>query len=119
MRGTATCGGGAGMGGMPPGVTPEMVAQVEATLTAHPMSRPVMEANARNMQVLQGVAGPQFNRSYMDAQIGAHRYALSNIDRMLAQTGALGDDIRGTLRQMRTAVAAHLQQAEQIRARLM
>lgn len=108
-----------GMGGLPPGVTPAMVQQLEATLQAHPMSRPVMEANARNLQVLQGVNGPQFDASYMDAQIGAHRYALQNIDRMLAQTGALGDDIRGTLQQMRTAVAAHLQTAEQIRARLM
>jgi predicted outer membrane protein len=110
--------GGMGMGGMPPGVTPEMVQQLMATLAAHPMSRPVMEANARNMQVLQGVNGPQFDMAYMDAQIGAHRYALQNIDRMLAQQGTLGDDITGTLRMMRTAVASHLQMAEQIRARL-
>jgi predicted outer membrane protein len=120
MAGGAHAGHGnmAGMN-LPPGVTPAMVQQLEATLAAHPMSRPVMEANARNMSVLQGVNGPQFDTSYMDAQIGAHRYALQNIDRMLAQTGALGDDIRGTLQQMRTAVAGHLQQAEQIRARLM
>jgi predicted outer membrane protein len=113
-------GGHAGMEGMtlPPGVTPAMVQQLEATLAAHPMSRPVMEANMRNMQVLQGVNGPAFDTSYMDAQIGAHRYALSNIDRLLGQTGALGDDIRGTLTQMRTAVASHLQMAEQIRGRL-
>lgn len=110
--------GGAGMTGLPAGVTPEMVQQLASVLQAHPMSRPVMEANARNMQVLQGVTGPQFDTSYMDAQIGAHRYALSNIDRMLGQSGALGDDIRNTLRQMRTAVAAHLQTAEQIRGRL-
>lgn len=69
--------GGAGMGGLPAGVTPEMVQQLASVLQAHPMSRPVMEANARNMQVLQGVTGPQFDTSYMDAQIGAHRYALS------------------------------------------
>lgn len=110
--------GGMAMGGLPPGVTPAMVQQLEATLAAHPMSRPVMEANMRNMQVLQGVTGPQFDKSYMDAQIGAHRYALSNIDRMLAQTGALGDDIRASLQGMRTAVASHLQMAEQIRGRL-
>jgi predicted outer membrane protein len=102
----------------PPGVTLEMVQELEATLAAHPMSRPVMEANARNLQVLQGLTGPQFDKSYMDAQIGAHRYALSNIDRMLAQSGALGDDIRATLQAMRTDVASHLQMAEQIRGRL-
>lgn len=107
----------AGMG-MPPGVTMQMVQQLTATLQAHPMSRPVMEANLRNMEVLQGVNGPQFDVSYMDAQVAGHRYALSSIDRMLAQQNALGDDIRGTLQQMRTAVASHLEMAEQIRARL-
>ncbi|HYR12066.1 MAG TPA: DUF4142 domain-containing protein [Longimicrobium sp.] len=103
---------------LPPGVTLEMVQELEGVLAAHPMSGPVMQANARNLQVLQGITGPQFDKSYMDAQIGMHRYALANIDRMLAQDDALGDDIRGTLQQTRTAVAAHLQIAEQIRARL-
>jgi predicted outer membrane protein len=120
-QGGAHAGHGAmqtGTPGLPAGVTPEMVHQLASVLQTHPMSRPVMEANARNMQVLRGVTGPQFDTSYMDAQIGAHRYALSNIDRMLAQSGALGSDIRNTLQQMRTAVAAHLQTAEQIRGRL-
>jgi predicted outer membrane protein len=117
-HGSAQAHAGMPMSGLPAGVTPAMVQQLEATLTAHPMSRPVMEANMRNMQVLQAVTGPQFDKSYMDAQIGAHRYALSNIDRMLAQTGALGDDIRTSLQGMRTAVASHLQMAEQIRGRL-
>jgi predicted outer membrane protein len=103
---------------LPPGVTLEMVQELEGVLAAHPMSRSVMEANVHNLQVLQGVTGPQFDRLYMDAQIGSHRHALASIDRMLEQSGALGDDIRGTLQQTRTAVASHLQMAEQIRARL-
>ncbi|HEX2079642.1 MAG TPA: DUF4142 domain-containing protein [Longimicrobium sp.] len=107
---------GQGHAGMPQ-VTPEMVQQLQAALMGHPVSRPVMESNARNLQVLQGINGPQFDASYMDAQIGAHRYALQQIDRMLAQEG-LGDDITQVMRGMRTAVAAHLQQAEQIRGRL-
>jgi predicted outer membrane protein len=106
-----------GQGGMhvPP---PEMIAELENVLRGHTMSRPVVEANGRNLQVLQGVTGPRFDPAYMDAQIGAHRYALQNIDRLLAQQNTLGDDIRGALQMARTAVAAHLQTAEQIRARL-
>jgi predicted outer membrane protein len=103
------------MGGM---VTPEMVQALDSVLRAHPMSRPVMTSNQQNMQVLMGIAaGPQFDRSYMDAQIGAHQYALNNLDRMLQQ-GGLGSDITSTMRMMRTAVASHLQTAQQIRARL-
>jgi predicted outer membrane protein len=104
--------------GTTPMPTPEMVAELESVLHEHPMSRPVVEANARNLAVLQGVTGPRFDPTYMDAQISAHRYALQSIDRLLAQEDTLGDDIRGTLEMMRTAVAAHLQTAEQIRARL-
>lgn len=118
-HGNAQGGQGQGMQMMmPAGVTPAMVTDLMNVLMAHPMSRPVMESNQRNLQVLQGINGPQFDASYMDAQIGAHRYALTNIDRMLAQQNTLGDDIRRALQQMRTAVASHLQQAELIRARL-
>ncbi len=107
---------GHGHAGMPH-VSPEMMQQAHDALAAHPVSRPVMEANARNLQVLQGITGPQFDASYMDAQIGAHQYALQQIDRLLAQEG-LGDDITEVMRGMRTAVATHLQQAQQIRGRL-
>jgi predicted outer membrane protein len=109
----------AGHGDMAMGnVTPEMVQQLMTVLQEHPMSRPVMTSNQQNMQVLMGIAaGPQFDRSYMDAQIGAHQYALNNLDRMLQQ-GGLGSDITSTMRMMRTAVASHLQTAQQIRARL-
>jgi predicted outer membrane protein len=110
--------GGGGTGGLPEGMTMDMVQQLHAVLMQHPMSRPVMEASARNIQVLQGVNGPQFDVSYMEAQIGAQRYALSYMDRLLAQEGMLGGDIRNTLKQARIAVAAHLQTAEQIRGRL-
>lgn len=109
--------GAMGQGGMND-VTPEMVQQLMTVLQQHPMSRPVMTSNQQNMQVLMGIAaGPQFDRSYMDAQIGAHQYALTNLDRMLQQEG-LGSDITGVMRMMRTAVASHLQTAQQIRARL-
>lgn len=116
-QGGAHAGHGAMGGGMPM-PTPEMMAELENVLRGHPMSRPVVEANARNIAVLQGVTGPRFDPTYMDAQIAAHRYALQSIDRLLAQQNTLGDDIRQTLQGMRTAVAAHLQTAEQIRARL-
>jgi predicted outer membrane protein len=97
--------------------TAEQVQAIQTALEAHPASRALAQANAANFRVLQGVTGPQFDATYMDAQIGAHQYALQQIDRMMAQEG-LGDDITQVMRGMRTAVATHLQQAQQIRARL-
>jgi putative membrane protein len=99
-------------------LSPELVMQIETALAGHAMSRPVVEANARNLAVLQGVQGPQFDATYMDAQIAAHQYALSNLDRMIAQ-GGVNDEMMGIMRATRATVATHLQQAQAIRARLM
>jgi putative membrane protein len=99
-------------------LSPELVAAVEAGLREHPVSRPVVEANARNLAVLQGVQGPQFDKTYMDAQIAAHQYALTNLDRMIAG-GGVSDEMMGIMRATRAAVATHLQQAQAIRGRLM
>jgi predicted outer membrane protein len=106
-------------GGMPgmAALSPELVAAVEAALREHPVSRPVVEANARNLAVLQGVTGPQFDATYMDAQIAGHRYALSNLDRMIQQ-GGVSDEMMGIMRATRATVAQHLEQAQAIRARL-
>jgi predicted outer membrane protein len=103
------------------GAAPFTEAQVEgmrAVLVAHPLSRTLANSSQANLQVLQGVnASPQFDQTYMDAQIGAHRYALSNVDRMIAQ-GGVTDEMMATMRAMRAAIAQHLEQAQAIRGQL-
>lgn len=98
-------------------LSPELVMAVETALRGHPVSRPVVEANARNLAVLQGVTGPQFDATYMDAQIAGHRYALTNLDRMISQ-GGVSDEVMGVMRATRATVATHLEQAQAIRGRL-
>jgi predicted outer membrane protein len=98
--------------------TTDQLTGIQAVLLEHPLSRTLATSGQANLQVLQGVnAGPQFDATYMDAQIGAHRYALSSLDRMIGQ-GGVTDEMLATMRAMRTAVAAHLEQAQQIRGRL-
>ncbi|HST60764.1 MAG TPA: DUF4142 domain-containing protein, partial [Longimicrobium sp.] len=99
-------------------LSPELVAAVEAGLREHRVSRPVVEANARNLAVLQGITGAPFDKTYMDAQIAAHQYALTNLDRMIAG-GGVSDEVMGIMRATRASVATHLQQAQAIRGRLM
>jgi predicted outer membrane protein len=98
--------------------TAEQMTAMHAVLVNHPLSRTIATAGATNLQVLQGVnAGPQFDQTYMDAQIGAHRYALGQVDRMIAQ-GGVTDEMMATMRAMRAAIATHLEQAQAIRGRL-
>lgn len=103
------------------GAAPFTDAQVEGmrgVLLAHPFSRSLANSSQANLQVLQGVAaGPQFDATYMDAQIAGHRYALTSLDRMLAQ-GGVTDEMLAAMRTMRAAVATHLEEAQAIRGRL-
>lgn len=107
---------GAAAGAAP--FTAEQMTAMHAVLVNHPLSRTIATAGATNLQVLQGVnAGPQFDQTYMDAQIGAHRYALGQVDRMIAQ-GGVTDEMLATMRAMRAAIATHVEQAQAIRGRL-
>jgi predicted outer membrane protein len=97
--------------------TAEQAQAIQAALEQHPSSRALAQAGAGNFRVLQGVTGPQFDATYMDAQIGAHQYALRGLDRMIAQ-GGVTDEMLEIMRATRTAVAQHLEQAQAIRGRL-
>lgn len=115
-----TAGAHAGHGqaaGAAPFTEAQMTA-MQAILVNHPLSRTIATAGATNLQVLQGVnAGAQFDQTYMDAQIGAHRYALGQVDRMIAQ-GGVTDEMLASMRALRAAIATHLEQAQAIRATL-
>jgi putative membrane protein len=97
--------------------TAEQIQGMQAVLQQHPASRTLATAGATNLQVLQGVTGPQFDATYMDAQIAGHRYALGALDRMIAQ-GGVTDEMLALMRTTRTSVAQHLEQAQLIRGRL-
>jgi predicted outer membrane protein len=90
---------------------------MQGVLQQHPASRSLATAGATNLQVLQGVNGPQFDATYMDAQIAGHRYALGALDRMIAQ-GGVTDEMLAMMRTTRASVAQHLEQAQLVRGRL-
>lgn len=100
-----------------PAFTAAQLQGMQTALEQHPASRNLATAGARNFQVLQGVTGPQFDVTYMDAQIAAHRYALGALDRMIAQ-GGVTDEMLAMMRSSRAGVAHHLEQAQLIRGRL-
>lgn len=118
---TGAAGGEHAGHGAAAGAAPFTAAQMDAmqaVLAQQPLSRSLAASGAANFGVLQGVnAGPQFDQTYMDAQIAAHRYALSSLDRMIGQ-GGVTEEMMGMMRTMRAAVAQHLEQAQAIRGRL-
>lgn len=61
--------------------------QMRAMLMENPHSRPVMENHMQAMQMLQAANGMAFNRAYMNRQVAMHRFALENMERMMASMG--------------------------------
>lgn len=99
------------------GFTAGQAQALQGPLAQNPVSQPIAQAGAQNLQVLQGVMGPQFDPTYMDAQVAGHTYALSALDRMIAQ-GGVTDEMMETMRATRSAIAQHLERAQAIRGGL-
>lgn len=73
-----------------------------------------LTANAmQTVQVLNQTQPPALDRVYMQAQVALHGWTLQNLDNALIPTAG-NRALRAHLRVTREAVAAHLQQAEQI-----
>ncbi|HSU14751.1 DUF4142 domain-containing protein [Longimicrobium sp.] len=121
--GMGEVGAGSGSMDMTGAFTPSMVLspmgmdELNGLLMQNPYSRPVAESAMADLAALRALSGAQFDRAYMDRQVAAHQYALSSLDRMLAQ-GGIGHVMTQTLTAQRAAVAMHLQMAQQIRAGL-
>jgi len=81
------------------------------------MSQQLTASAAETVQALSTYTGAGYDRAYMDAQISMHRYTLNSLDNTLIPA-ARRRQLINTLRQIRETVAAHLQQAEQVRAGL-
>jgi predicted outer membrane protein len=93
------------------------MSELNTALTNNPASQPVAQATQQDLQALSVLRGPEFDRAYMDRQVTAHRYALENLDRMIAR-GDLSPEVLGVMQAMRANVAAHLEMAQEIRAPL-
>lgn len=89
------------------GVTPE----------DNDVSRSLMDGAAEARRSLEGLQGAAFDRAYMDREVAYHQAVLDALDKVLIP-GASNAELRGLLEQVRPAVAAHLDHAKQLRARL-
>jgi putative membrane protein len=66
---------------------------------------------------LDAMSGAEFDRAYMDREIEYHRAVLGALDNTLIP-GAQNAELKALLQNVRPAVDAHLQRAQQIRAAL-
>lgn len=94
-------------------------------LTAQLALRPLVHQHSRELQqsataaraALDTLSGPVFDRTYILREIEYHRNLVKLFDETLIPS-ARNTDVRTLLENIRPAVAAHLQRAEQIRSML-
>jgi len=67
---------------------------------------------------LRAEPGPDFDRDYVDAQIREHQSVLAVLDQKLA-AGMTSDELKTYLAEVRAAVAAHLQHAQELRQEML
>jgi predicted outer membrane protein len=75
----------------------------------------MVENHQQAMAALSRVTGAAFDRAYMQRQVAAHQYTLTNMDRLAPMTAAIRiPEQRALIEANRAMVAAHLQQAQQL-----
>lgn len=80
-------------------------------------TRTLRSASQETVTNLGTYTGTNFDRRYMQAQVDLHQWLLNQIDTSLLPSTS-NAQLRSLLQTQRAAVAAHLQQATQIRSRL-
>lgn len=79
------------------------------------MTEEIKREEQRTMASLQNRSGADFDRAYLDAEIEHHRWLINQLDTNLIP-GASDSMLRDHLSAVRATEAAHLQEAERLRA---
>lgn len=96
----------------------QILAIVPASALVSDATATQLETNSRtSVTNLSTASGIVFDRAYMEHQVAMHRWTLNGLDQVLIP-GADSEQLRTRLQTIRTSVAAHLQEAEQIVAAL-
>jgi putative membrane protein len=87
--------------------------RINAQMTDSDVSRQIEQELRANTDRLRNLQGAELDRQYVTMQVDEHRAALGHLDRFRAMTD--NADVRAHIEEMRTAVQAHLQHAQELR----
>jgi putative membrane protein len=95
----------------------ELFARMGLQPQPHQTASQLVETGERTVNNLQGQTGAKFDQEFMAAQVNHHASLLDAIDKTMLPVVTQGE-MNTFLKSLRTAVAAHLQQAQQIQGSL-
>jgi len=94
-----------------------LVQKLNVTPEETPTSRQLTQGGEQSRQQLSGLGGAAFDRGYMSHEVEYHQTVLDAIDKTLLPN-ARNAELKALLQQVRPAVAAHLQMAQEIQTSL-
>lgn len=94
-----------------------LVTKLNVTPEENPTSRQLTQGGEQSHQQLSGLSGAAFDRGYIDHEVEYHQTVLQAIDSTLIPN-AQNAELKALLQQVRPAIAAHLQMAQDIQKEL-
>jgi putative membrane protein len=94
-----------------------LVTRLGVTPEPSPTSQQLTQGGQQSNQQLSGLSGASFDRGYMDHEVEYHQTVLDALDHTLIPN-AQNAELKALLQQVRPAVAAHLQMAQEIQKSL-
>lgn len=95
----------------------QLVQRLGVTPEPSPTSQQLRQGGEQNRSRLQGLRGAEFDRAYIEHEVAYHQQVLDAIDDTLLPS-AQNAELRALLEQVRPAIEAHLQLAQQIQGSL-
>jgi putative membrane protein len=95
----------------------DLVTRLGVTPEENPTSQQLTSGGESARERLSQLSGAEFDRGYIDNEVTYHQTVLDAIDQTLIPS-ADNAELRGLLEQVRPAIAAHLQHAQEIQGRL-
>lgn len=95
----------------------ELVARLNVTPVAHPVSEKLVSDGAAFRAALATKSGAAFDRAYIEHEVAYHKAVIAAVDDLLIPNAA-NAELKQTLINVRPALVAHLEHAEKLLAGL-
>ena len=95
----------------------DLVTKLKVTPEDNDTSKALKKGGDDNLAKLKNMKGKDFDKAYVDQEVGYHQAVLDTIDKTLIPS-AQNAELKALLEKVRPAIAAHLEHAKHIRSTL-
>lgn len=95
----------------------DLAAKLMVTPKDNPTSQALKAGGEKNLARLKTLQGAAFDKAYIDHEVAYHQAVLDAIDKTLIPS-AKNEELKGLITKVRPAIAAHLDHAKMVQAKL-